>query len=118
MNLSDANTEFVILSLEWLFVGYFLVLHGGHTVLTTISMRGLGLRMESVAVRMLPRLSAGYEIPLSIVVPITANTKELGYFVQALFNLDYPEFEVIVVDDTADGNAVSQLQGMSEDRVI
>lgn len=110
MSVTDFDTSLLVLVLEWIFILYFLILHGGHLLLTTVSMKGLGLRMESVAVRMLPRLSAGYEVPLSIIVPVTEDVKELGNFVQALFNLDYPEFEVVVVDDTPDGINLAQLQ--------
>lgn len=100
----------VIVSLEWLFIGYFLLLHGGQTLLTAISMNGLRRRMESVAVRMLPSLSAGYEIPVSIIVPISDADPEATQFIQQLFDLDYPQFEIIVVNDTSDRTTFSQLK--------
>ncbi|UCH47150.1 MAG: glycosyltransferase family 2 protein [Betaproteobacteria bacterium] len=110
MTLSAIDTGIIIASLEWLFVGYFLFLHGSHTFLAAVSVNSLRLRMESVAVKMLPRLSAGYEIPVSIIVPVSEPTQELAPFVQSLFGLDYPEFEVIVVIDTEDSENLSQLQ--------
>ena len=110
MTLPTVDIRLVIVSLEWFFVGYFLFLHGGHVLLAAISMNSLRLRIESVAVKMLPRLSAGYEIPVSIIVPVSEVTPDLAQFVQTLFNLDYPQFEVIVVDDTADGETLSQMQ--------
>ena len=99
-----------IAALEWLFIGYFLFLHASHTFLAAVSVNSLRLRMESVAVKMLPRLSAGYEIPVSIVVPVSEATPDLASFVQSLFGLDYPEFEVIVVVDSEDNETLAQLQ--------
>jgi cellulose synthase/poly-beta-1,6-N-acetylglucosamine synthase-like glycosyltransferase len=110
MTLPAIDTGIIIASLEWLFVGYFLFLHGSHTLLAAVSVNSLRLRMESVAVKMLPRLSAGYEIPVSIIIPVSEATPDLAAFAQSLFDLDYPEFEVIVVIDTDDSETLTQLQ--------
>ena len=110
MNLPAIDTALIVAALEWFFVGYFLLLHGGHALLTAISVNSLRRRTDSVAVKMLPRLSAGYEIPVSIIVPLSGATKDPGQFVQFLFNLDYPNFEVIVVNDTEDAATLSNLK--------
>ena len=110
MNIAAIDSASFVASLEWLFVGYFLLLHGGQTLLTAVSINSLRRRMESVAVRMLPRLSAGYEIPVSIIVPISEITPDVEKFVQQLFGLDYPQFEVIVVNDINDKQSFSQLK--------
>ncbi len=110
MNLSAIDGASVIASLEWLFIGYFLLLHGGQTLLTAVSVNSLRRRMESVAVRMLPSLSAGYEIPVSIIVPISEANADAANFVQQLLDLDYPQFEVIVVCDTTDEKTFSRLK--------
>lgn len=110
MNVTAIDSAFFVSSLEWLFIGYFLLLYGGQTVLTAVSINSLRRRMESVAVRMLPRLSAGYEIPVSIIVPISEVTPDVEKFVQQLFGLDYPQFEVIVVNDIDDKQNFSQLK--------
>ncbi|HUU73703.1 MAG TPA: glycosyltransferase family 2 protein [Burkholderiales bacterium] len=110
MNLAAFDNAPVIASLEWLFISYFLLLHGGHALLTAVSMNSLRRRMESIAVKMLPRLSSGYEIPVSIIVPISATNRDAGQFVQDLFDLDYPQFEVIVVTDTTDTETLARLK--------
>ncbi len=114
MTLAAIDVGFFVASLEWLFIGYFLLLHGGHTILAAVSVNSPRLRMESVAVKMLPRLSTGYEIPVSIIVPVTGPTDDLVQFVKTLFHLDYPAFEVIVVIDSDDKVALSHLQSAFE----
>jgi len=110
MTLPAIDHWLVIASLEWFFVGYFLLLHGSHTLLAAMSVNNLRLRMESVAVRMLPRLSAGYEIPVSILVPVSEATADLAQSVRSLFGLNYPQFEIIVINDTGDDAVMSELQ--------
>jgi len=110
VNLAAIDSRSIIVSLEWLFVGYFLLLHGGQALLTGVSMSGLRRRMESVAVRMLPSLSAGYAIPVSIIVPISEDDPDAAKFVHQLFELDYPQFEVIVVNDATGKKAFSQMK--------
>ncbi len=110
MTLPVIDQSLVIASLEWLFVGYFLFLHGSHMLLAAISVNNLRLRTESVAVKMLPRLSSGYEIPVSVLIPVSEATADLAQSVKSLFGLNYPQFEVIVIIDTDDGAVMSELQ--------
>ena len=109
MNSMIFDSAPLIAGLEWLFISYFLLLHGGHVLLTALSMNSLRRRMESVAVRMLPRLSAGYEVPVSIIVPISKANPDAARFIIELFGLDYPQFEIVVVNDTTDPEFFSGL---------
>jgi cellulose synthase/poly-beta-1,6-N-acetylglucosamine synthase-like glycosyltransferase len=104
------DPQWLVKALEWLFAGYFLLLHGSHTLLGAVSVNSLRSRMESVAVKMLPRLSAGYEIPVSILVPVSERTTDLAETVKAMFGLDYPLFEIIVINDTGDEAVMAELQ--------
>jgi cellulose synthase/poly-beta-1,6-N-acetylglucosamine synthase-like glycosyltransferase len=110
MSPDAANSIAIVTGLEWFFVIYFLLLHGGHALLTAVSMNNLRRRMESIAVKMLPKLSAGYEIPVSIIVPVSEATPETARFIEELFDLDYPQFEIIVVNDTADTEFLARLK--------
>ena len=110
MTLPVVDLEWLVASMEWAFVGYFLFLHGSHTLLAAVSVNNMRSRMESVAVGMLPRLSAGYEIPVSILIPVCQPTADIVETVKAMFGLDYPQFEVIVINDTGDESVMSELQ--------
>lgn len=108
------DLQFGVLSLEWFFIGYFLLVHGGHALLALASMPYLRRQIESENFNMLPRLAAGYERPLSIIVPVNEATIDIGRFVHSLFNLDYPEFEVIVVVDGTTDDTLSRLRRLFE----
>ena len=49
MSPDAANSIAIVTGLEWFFVIYFLLLHGGHALLTAVSMNNLRRRMESIA---------------------------------------------------------------------
>lgn len=110
MTLPAFDLQWLIASLEWMFVGYFLFLHASHILLAAVSVNNMRTRTGSVAVEMLPRLSAGYEIPVSILIPVSQPTAKLAETVKAMFGLDYPQFEIIVINDTGNEAVMSELQ--------
>lgn len=114
MTLPNFDLHFAVLALEWIFVAYFLVTHGGHILLAVASINSLRRQIGSENVNMLPPLSTGYEIPLSIVVPVCDASEDVGRFVHSLFNLDYPEFEVIVAVDGANDDTLLRLRQLFE----
>jgi cellulose synthase/poly-beta-1,6-N-acetylglucosamine synthase-like glycosyltransferase len=114
MTLPNFDLHFAVLAFEWLFIVYFLVTHGGHILLAVASINSLRRQIGSENTNMLPPLSTGYEIPLSIVVPVSDASEDVGRFVHSLFNLDYPEFEVIVALDGATDDTLTQVRRLFE----
>jgi cellulose synthase/poly-beta-1,6-N-acetylglucosamine synthase-like glycosyltransferase len=114
MTLPNFDLNFAVLALEWIFVVYFLIAHGGHILLAVASISSLRRQIGSENANMLPPLSTGYEIPLSIVVPVSDASDDVARFVHSLFNLDYPEFEVIVAVDGASDDTLSELRRLFE----
>ncbi len=114
MNLPTFDLHFAVLVLEWIFVAYFLIAHGGHILLALGSIDGLRRHIKSENVNMLPPLATGYELPFSIVVPVSDATDDIAQFIHSLFNLDYPEFEVIVAVDGANDDTLDRLRRLFE----
>ena len=65
MTLPNFDLNFAVLALEWIFVVYFLIAHGGHILLAVASISGLRRQIGSENANMLPPLSTGYEIRIS-----------------------------------------------------
>ena len=118
MTLPNFDVHFAVLALEWIFVVYFLVAHGGHILLAVASISSLRRQIGSENTNMLPPLSTGYEMPLSIVVPVSDASEDVARFIHSLFNLDYPEFEVIVAVDGANDDSLSELRRLFEMEVF
>lgn len=84
---------------EWVFLLYFIILNGGYITLNVISIVGLTRYMESSSIDSLPQAFSGLEPPVSIVVPAYNEAATIAASVRALIQLEYPEFEVLVVND-------------------
>lgn len=79
---------------------YFIVLTVYYLVLALIGLLDTGKRMEESKNEDYPLLfSSSFAIPISIVIPAHNEEEWIRDCVMSVLNLDYPKFEVIVVDD-------------------
>jgi cellulose synthase/poly-beta-1,6-N-acetylglucosamine synthase-like glycosyltransferase len=84
---------------QWLFLAYFVGTNGGHMILHLLSLLSMRRHLGPHALDALPRSAAGYEPPVSIIVPAYNEQGAIVAAVRALLRLQYPEYEVIVVND-------------------
>ncbi|HEY1394111.1 MAG TPA: glycosyltransferase, partial [Methylibium sp.] len=86
-------------ALSWLFIGYFAGLNFVYMALNLVALRLIG--RESVYRRLaaLPSHSASLEPGIAIIVPAYNEAKTICAAVRSMLQLDYPDFEVIVVND-------------------
>ncbi|MGH8629414.1 MAG: glycosyltransferase family 2 protein [Burkholderiales bacterium] len=84
---------------QWLFLAYFVGSNGGYMILHLLSLFSVRRYMESRVLDALPRPAGGYEPPVSIIVPAHNEQAAIAASVRALLRLEYPEYEVIVVND-------------------
>jgi cellulose synthase/poly-beta-1,6-N-acetylglucosamine synthase-like glycosyltransferase len=91
-------------------LAYFAALHGWHVAATLLAIpvlkRELGLR----ALQDLPRMYSGFEPPVSVLVHARDREGDIVAVVEALLQLDYPEYEVIVVNDGSDDGTLGALE--------
>lgn len=88
-----------VLLLQWFFVLYFIVLNGGYLVRNVVSLFGLFRHLREHGDAFLPQSYSNYEPPISIIVPLRDEEATIAARVRALQQLDYPEFEIILVND-------------------
>lgn len=103
-------SEFFILS-QWFFTLYFLALHSGYLLLNIISIINIRKYMESHTVSNLPNISTGLELPISLLIPAYNEEVTIVDSILAVLQLNYPDFEVVVVND---GSTDETLQVMIE----
>lgn len=93
------------MSIDWLwwlqvfFVGYFLALNGGYlalNLLAMVSLRGY-MRQRSALGDEAPYL--GMEPPISLLVPGYNEEATIRTSVRSMLQLQYPDFEVVVIND-------------------
>ena len=84
---------------QWLFIGYFVAVNAGYLALYGVAFAAVRRRLQSQPMEELPRAYSGLEPPVSILVPAYNEEATIATSVHSMLQLDYPEFEVIVVND-------------------
>ena len=94
--------ESIIIYIDWFFLGYFLALNSAYALLILLSFREVFVeKMRFSRSILLEASSDRYTPPISIIAPAYNEEVTILTSVQALLSLNYPEFEVIVVNDAS-----------------
>lgn len=78
---------------------YFIGLNGVYLMLNILSLSGIARYMQSRDVAGLPHLFAGFAPPVTIVVPAYNEEAHILHTLHSLFQHNYPEYEIVVVND-------------------
>ncbi|MGH8753533.1 MAG: glycosyltransferase family 2 protein [Burkholderiales bacterium] len=99
-----------ILALQWLFLLYFIGINSGYILLNLLSIRTLRSYMEAENLDDMPRFYSGYEPPVSLLVPVYNDENRIADSVRSLLQLDYPEYEIIVINDGSTDRTFAALE--------
>ena len=89
----------IITAIEFVFMLYFIGLNAVYLGLNVISLFTVPRYMELRALRDLPQVYSGLEPPISIVAPAYNEEAVIVTSIRSLLQLNYPEFELVVVND-------------------
>lgn len=84
---------------QWFFMLYFIGINVGYVMLNLLSLGSLKRYVEAHSLDDMPRGISGFEIPVSVLVPAYNEEATIGSSVRSMLQLDYPEYEVIVIND-------------------
>jgi cellulose synthase/poly-beta-1,6-N-acetylglucosamine synthase-like glycosyltransferase len=93
------SAEHVILAAQIFVIGYFVLLNGGYLVLNILSMFSLRSYMRQRAEYGTDAPYLGIEPPISLLVPGYNEEATIRTSVRSMLQLQYPDFEVVVVND-------------------
>lgn len=99
-----------VAALSWLFIGYFASLNLLYLALNVVALRLIGRESAHNRLAALPGYSAGLEPGIAIVVPAYNEAATICAAVRSMLQLDYPDFEVIVVNDGSRDDTVEVLR--------
>ena len=85
--------------LQWLFLAYFVGVNLVYVGLNLLAIPTLRRHLAIRPIEDLPPAYSGFEPPVSILVPAYNEEATIVTSVRSLLQLDYPEFEVVVVND-------------------
>lgn len=88
-----------VLAVQWVFLAYFIAINLGYLILNYIAIFSVSRYMRDHGTRYLPKSLDAYQPPVSILIPAYNEEKAIVSSIRSLLHLDYPEFEIIVVND-------------------
>src|SRR5437870_1966164 len=100
----------IVLIIQLLFFLYFVFLNGTYIVLSLLSTSKLWRAMQEREVEDRPRPYNGLEPPISLIVPAHNEGETISSNLNSLLHLEYPDYEIIVVNDGSTDKTMAQLQ--------
>ena len=95
---------------QWFFLAYFGCLNLTYLALPLISAGAIGRDAEGRTSLMLPRFFSGLEPPISLIVPAHNEEPTIAGAVRSMLQLEYPSFEIVVVNDGSRDGTLEVLQ--------
>lgn len=89
----------VVELLQWVFLLYFAGLNAVYIGLNLVALRVIGRERTMRDIEALPDYGAGLEPGISVLVPGYNEEATIAASVRSMLQLDYPDFEVIVIND-------------------
>ncbi|HWH39421.1 MAG TPA: glycosyltransferase [Usitatibacter sp.] len=100
----------VVWGLEWFFLLYFVGINLGYIALNLLAIPTLQKKIAVRPLENLPPVYSGFEPPVSLLVPAYNEEATIASSVRSLLQLDYAEFEVVVVNDGSKDGTLAALQ--------
>jgi cellulose synthase/poly-beta-1,6-N-acetylglucosamine synthase-like glycosyltransferase len=99
----------VVEGLGWFFLAYLVLLNGGYMALNLLAIPSLRRSLAREPLATLPTAYSGLEPPVSLLVPAYNEEATIASSVRSLLQLDYPEFEIVVVNDGSKDGTLAAL---------
>ncbi|MCX7056273.1 MAG: glycosyltransferase family 2 protein, partial [Proteobacteria bacterium] len=88
-----------LLNLQWVFFAYFILISMAYLALHYVSVVTTLHYMRDNRAEYLPKIMPSYQPPISILIPAFNEEQSIVSSIHSVLRLDYPEFEVVVVND-------------------
>lgn len=99
-----------VASAQWFFLFYFLGLHGSYLLLNIASIIYVSRYMKEKTLLDIPGMASDIMPPVSLIVPAYNEEATILQSISALMQLQYPEFEVIIVNDGSSDDTMGILK--------
>ncbi len=99
----------LVQAIEWTFLAYFAAINIAYLAQCLSAVRRVRRYLKSVAMDDLDPAYSTVHLPISLVVPAYNESKSIVTSIKALLQLEYPDFEVIVVNDGSTDDTLEKL---------
>ncbi len=100
--------EFFI-SAQWVFVSYFIAINLGYLSLNLIATAGIRRYLQIADQYEAEGVFSSLDLPISVVVPAYNESVSIITSVRALLQLEYPQYELVVVNDGSTDDTLQKL---------
>jgi cellulose synthase/poly-beta-1,6-N-acetylglucosamine synthase-like glycosyltransferase len=95
--------------IEWLFLGYFAAISAAYLGQNLIAVRSIRRYLRSLSVDGHDPAYSMLNLPISLVVPAYNESTSIVTSIRALLQLEYPDFELVVVNDGSTDDTLDKL---------
>jgi cellulose synthase/poly-beta-1,6-N-acetylglucosamine synthase-like glycosyltransferase len=88
-----------LLAVQWFFLLYFILLNGTYLFLNVLSVIYIRKYTSERDIDEIPPFYSAFAPPISIIVPAHNEEKSIVASLRSLFQIIYPDYEIIVVND-------------------
>ncbi len=99
----------VATAFQYAFLLFFLALNAYYTMLNVLAFPTLMRYMRRRSLNVAPQITPGFLPPITLVVPAYNEEATIGESVKSLLRLDYPHYEVVVVNDGSKDGTIDTL---------
>lgn len=97
--MPESNLLGFIEVVQWFYLIYFTALNGTYLLLSVVALAVLPRYIQKQSTLALPQSETGFEPPITLIVTAYNEEAVIVATVKALLQLDYPEFEIVIVND-------------------
>lgn len=108
--MPDDIGPIVIEALSWVFIGYFCGLNAVYLLLNFAALCLIGRESAQNRLAAMAGYGAGLEPGISIIVPAFNEAATIAAMVHSALQLEYPDFEIIVVNDGSTDDTLEVLK--------
>ncbi len=101
--------EQIVLSGQWIFLAYFVGINVGYLMQNVIAAHGIRKYLQTPEQFQAESVFSALDMPISVVVPAYNESSSIVTSVKALLQLEYPQFELVVVNDGSSDDTLEKL---------
>ncbi len=98
-----------VLTGQWVFLAYFVGINTGYLLQNVIAAHGIRKYLQTADQYEAENVFSSLDIPISLVVPAYNESVSIVTSVKAMLQLEYPQYELIVVNDGSTDDTLQKL---------
>ena len=99
----------IVLTGQWVFLAYFIGINVGYLLQNVIAALGIRKYLQTAKSYEAENVFSMLDIPISLVVPAYNESASIITSVKAMLQLEYPQYELIIVNDGSSDDTLQKL---------